>query len=204
MSANRNNNERKTATIMQPVIHDKCDYIWNCMFISPTQHGGHGVFAVIDIPIATMIPILGDPISRRDIKSHNSVYCWSHRSRAGHTLTINGSPNINPRHKVGSFGLAIAMMINEPLNKKPNCVIKLDHIVTSRRIKMGEELTVHYGDAYEDTRARMGYSLSSNRYLNNTNKQLDAYIYPSARTRNENIKHLQQHIQKCKRRKQRK
>jgi hypothetical protein len=185
MSQNRKNTERKIATIMQPVIHDKCDYIWNCVFISPTQYGGHGVFAVIDIPIATMIPILGDPISLHNIKRQKYVYRY--RSRAGHVQMIDGSPHINPRHKVGSFGLAIAMMINVPLNKKPNCVIKFDHVVTSRRIKMGEQLTIHYGGIYDDTRT--------------INKQLDAYTYPSAQTRNKNIKHLQQHIQKCKRRK---
>lgn len=192
----------KMATIMQPIKHNKCDYIWNYLFLLPMQHGGHGVHAAMDIPIATMIPIVGDPVSRRKadlmISRNRFTHGWVYSSPMGSTVAVNGNPYINTRRNIGSYGLAIAMMLNEPLTKKPNCIFKLDHIVTSRRIKMGEELTVHYGNAYEPIRVLKGYSLAKNRYLKSAYKELDVYRYPPVQKRKENIKYLHGLIRKCK------
>ena len=59
----------------------------------------------------------------------------------------------------------LAMMINEPTRKKPNCIFKCDHVVVAQPIKEGEELTVYYGNAYDVIRKLKGYNLDNNRYL---------------------------------------
>lgn len=50
---------------------------------------------------------------------------------------------------------------NESTRRKPNCVFKMDCLVTARRIRTGEELFVYYGSAF----TRHGYSVSRNRHL---------------------------------------
>jgi len=195
---------KKVGTIMHPVMDtDGCSWSWPLLELKNTGDSrGLAVFAKENIRAGTMIPILGhvltklesyDIVARRGL-SHGYMY----RNMA---IAIDGNPRLNPRHNIGNFGLSVAMMLNEPSRKKPTCKFKMDHVVTGKSIKKGEELTIWYGDSYENIRKAHGYSLKSNPHLRKPYPELINRTFPTAAIRRANIDTLHEAIIACEERK---
>ena len=69
---------------------------------------------------------------------------------------VDGKPL--PGETIACMGLAIGLMANEPrIGKNPNCRYHSNHLITLRRIRRGEQLTVYYGPDYTNIRHAMGY-----------------------------------------------
>ena len=130
-----------------------------------------------------MIPILGKRVAQTDGLTHGWLYYGSVKGG------VDGHPSFANYKGAGSFGLSVAMMINEQTRKKPNCIFKCDHVIIAQPIKKGEELTVYYGKAYDVIRKLKGYNLDKNRYLDAPHPALDDMKCPSSKIRNNNIEY---------------
>jgi hypothetical protein len=177
----------KRARIVQP-LSGSAGFAWPCIEVrmSTIEKGGAGVFATQNLKPGLMFPLIGRSIPEDTFaqmqQNGTCTHCWV--TTRG---PVDGHPSINPFHNVGNRGLSIAMMINEPTRTKPNCIFKLDHVITARRIRKGEELTIYYGAQYEPIRRRLGYSLDKNKYLDEFYKDLFEMRYPSKAQRDQNI-----------------
>jgi hypothetical protein len=170
--------------ILQPKEKGDRGYTWPALAVRQSQQnvgGGLGVFATRKLKPGIMIPILGHRVAQADGLTHGWVYYGSIKG------AVDGHPSINPYKGVGSFGLSIAMMVNEPTRAKPNCIFKMDHIVIAEPIRKGEELTVYYGKNYELIRRIKGYTLRNNTYLDEPHPKLYDMRYPRSKKRNNNI-----------------
>jgi hypothetical protein len=113
------------------------------------------------LPANTRIPILGG-LSRLHTLSRRDTHAYKCTTLS--PFTIDGHPSIDPHEGVGSRGLAIAMMANEPTHtSKATAAFTQDYLYTLRHLKKGEEITVLYaprGDTQmEQARARNKYSV---------------------------------------------
>ena len=157
-------------TILKPVQTEDGNFKWNELEVKTSgQGGGKGVYAKQDLKVATVVVIFGVPVSKWTHHDHGPSHGWV-RKKVGvkkeNQPKLDGHPSLYPYKGVGSFGLAIAMMLNEPTKGKPSCIFKFNSVVVQRRIKKGEELTVFYGDVYE----RNTYSVEGNsmrKWVNN-------------------------------------
>jgi hypothetical protein len=116
-----------------------------------------GIFATLDLPENTVIPIVGVKCLTRTSKqllvhlitldpgarspSESRAHGWTFKD-----YDINGHPDLYGYGGIGSFGLAVAMTVNESSKGIPNCFFQDGTLVTRHIIKTGEELTVHPGD----------------------------------------------------------
>ena len=156
------------------LIREEGGWRWDELEVrkSTVPGAGDGVFATKDIPPGLWIPITGTPMSlSRQVHTH--VY-----HRAKQLGPIDGHPSLFPHRGVGSFGLALAMMVNESPDSLAaefpvNCVYTLDFIETISPIAKGQELLVDYGPAYEPQRVAMGYTV--NRPVDYEKHALDAH-----------------------------
>ena len=141
--------------ILLPRKINNCRYVWDELEVrkSLEKGAGYGVFSTKNLPVGTMIPIIGTHARKKETGTH--LYA----RRDG--VKINGDPNIKPYKKVGTFGLSISMMLNESVKKKFNCKFRFDYIVVVAPIKKGAELLLYYGDTY----SRVGYDISQNKYI---------------------------------------
>ena len=73
---------------------------------SKEKGAGQGLFAKVDLVAGTVIPHIGKPTTKRGTHIYNG---------------LDGNSNILPYKGVGSQGLSIAMLANEPTTKKPRC-----------------------------------------------------------------------------------
>ena len=83
------------------------------------------------------------------------------------------------------------MLLNEDVKDQPNCKFKLDHLVVAMPIKKGEELTVGYGNAYNELRKKAGYTMANNPHRYDECPEYDVLTYedyPTPKIRNDNIK----------------
>jgi hypothetical protein len=144
-------------SIILPIRHTDGGYTWEELEIRPTEHG-LGVFATIDLPPGSVIPIIAYPIKRITTK-RGTQHVWI---RKGGQI-LDGHPSIAPYKGIGFKGLAISMMINEPSHKKPNCIFMDDCVLCVKKIKKNDELSVYYGDEYP--REDYKYNLRKNKYL---------------------------------------
>lgn len=195
--------KEKVAVLLAPRLERPCGWVWPGLEVkeSGVGGGGGGLFATVDLQPGTMIPLLGKRLSKTQLAlqrakgslTHGWIY---HGGESG----IDGRPEINPYKGVGSFGLAVGMMPNEHTTKKHNCVFKMDHLVTGRKIKAGEELFVYYGEQYEPIRVEKGYSLHRNKHLLAHYPDLDGRKFPSAAERQANFRQLHSLLADCSRR----
>ena len=87
----------------------------------------------------------------------SASHAWEYTSTEG---AINGQPipGIDHTH-IGSAGLAIAMMANEPDNNaQPNCILRHDHLITATPIQQNTPLTTHYHKHYAPIRFAHSYT----------------------------------------------
>ena len=131
-------------------------YRWRQIEVRQSGSGekGMGVFATQDLEPGLMIPITGMRIPAHVADGRTHAY-----ARSG-TAAVDGHPGFNSHRGVGSFGLAIALMANEPNQQQDqNCCFRTDYMMTYKWIAKGCELLVDYGDAYESVRRAQGYRL---------------------------------------------
>jgi hypothetical protein len=123
---------------------------------SGSEGKGMGVFANQDLAPGLMIPIAGMRIPAHMASGRTHAYV-----RSGSDCAVDGSPGFNGHRGVGSFGLAIALMANEPDQQQDlNCCFRVDYLMTYKPIAKGSELLVDYGVAYEPIRRAQGYRLN--------------------------------------------
>ena len=188
------------AFLLQPTKVGECEYIWDGLETKSTVTAGLGVFATKPLLAGAMIPIIGKKMSESEVEKrkqkHELVHAWIKNTLTG---PVNGDPSISPYKNVGNYGLSIAMMLNEPSRKKPNCIFKLDHVVVAQRVKAGEELTIFYGDDYKPVRIMKGYALDKNRFYHNAPyyNMLEDMKFPSLKDRQKNFDNWMQIVAKC-------
>jgi len=149
-------------------------YTWPELEVKVSTQGpgaGQGLFARTDLPPGTLIPIVGQILSEAEAERRIAADTFTHGFQYSDGTCIDGGRELD--------GQTIWAKINEPLTKKPNCIFKLDCVVTGRRIRAGEELTVYYGSSY----TRDGYSLDGNRHLQGEYPSLKNMRWPSVQAR---------------------
>ena len=125
------------------------------------ENAGLGVFATTDIDAGMKIPVFGVPLTHEGVEKLKGCEQDTHimrqprgrRRLPGGYIAVDGRPGNAPYNGVGGRGLFIAMMINEPSRKKPNCIIMGQFVQLAQNLRLGDELTVSYGESYR----RIGY-----------------------------------------------
>ena len=120
--------------------------------------------------------------SQKDIDNIISLlsHCIQYESTTG---AVDGHPDINPYNGVGSWGLAITMLINEPSRTQPNAIFCRDGILIIKDIPPNTQIQAHYGPQAEEMRALQGYSIVNNPYITrDLNHHKDLYQLPSRKT----------------------
>jgi hypothetical protein len=196
---------KRRAQILQPTVEGPCKYSWPQVRLGESKQvgGATGVFAGPDgLHAGDLFPFVGRIISEKEVADRRADYSLTHGyiyeyqgSKGG--PAVDGHPNHHPYNQVGGFGLCIAMMVNEPTTLKPNCVFKRDHLLVAKHIKSGDELLVWYGNGYDEIRKHMGYSLDTNRYLNNAHPLIHDIQWPTYAERDENTRKLNRIIKQC-------
>lgn len=149
--------------VRMPLVSVDGNFTWPGLALraSTMSAAGQGVFATEDLPVGTMIPILGSLVSDR-LGSERSSHVWCHRKPMRGTvsqLVVDGYPQILPYRGIGNFGSSIAMMVNEASVVEQNCVFLLDHVCVAKPVPRGTELTVYYGGLYDTLRQRNEYAV---------------------------------------------
>ncbi len=191
------------AVYMVPEKINECSWIWPLLEVKQsiqTNHPCNGVFTKHILRKKTMIPVIGIKLLQTD---HDIRMFYRYSKNIADTTfppgtfthgwdvtdySINGNPKLFTHEKVGSFGLAIAMMVNEPTNDQPNCIFKQNHLITIKTIQPGEELTVYYGSDYDSHR---NYSINENKM------EVGNITIPEYYTTNKNTKKYQKLIDTC-------
>lgn len=157
-------------------IQMNCNFRWPGLRVSRSPGKGFALFASGRLPAGTAIPIIGSPMSvarfTRVRHTAESAHVWTLNPGSDEAKYVDGSPSIHTYRNTGWYGMAIAMMANEPERKKPTCVFMRDCLITIRTLKAGEELTVLYGADYASIRALHGYSVARNPYSEGSARQL--------------------------------
>jgi hypothetical protein len=171
------------AFILEPTKEGQRKYVWEGLEVRKTKHG-NGVFASKNLKKGLMIPILGLPLYKQPVKPADTHH-WEYQNNSLKGVHIDGRPKAKPFHSyqgVGSFGLAVAMMLDE--STRPNCFFKFNYLVVGRTVKAGGQLTTWYGDSYQEIRQREGYKLDADKAQKNTDKfehwDKDKWVFPKA------------------------
>jgi hypothetical protein len=144
--------------ILRPTkVKNKCAFVWNDLEVKRVRGRGKGVFAKKDLPAGTAIPIWGVEVKEWEENDYEASHGWARRIAPRQKL--DGHPSVFPHKGIGSFGLSIAMMLNEPSKGRPNCLFLEDSVVVQTDVHRTEELTVWYGDEYD--REFHGYKLKN-------------------------------------------
>ena len=144
--------------ILQPTRTPDGNFKWQSIAIAPWKTGQYKLIVTAEeLKPGTLIPILGALNRKNGVNGHRThAYRNSHLSN----LTVDGNPNIEPYQGVGSRGLSIAMMANEP-NRTSDATATFthDYLRITRKLVKGDEITVVYAGQAEmkDTRRRQGY-----------------------------------------------
>uniref|UniRef100_A0A6C0BNI0 SET domain-containing protein n=1 Tax=viral metagenome TaxID=1070528 RepID=A0A6C0BNI0_9ZZZZ len=188
-----------------------CYYTWPKLEVKEFPGQGYGVYATERLSAGIAVPILGKVLTKFELDTKlgtaQASHIWEIRSlKPGwpYTTYIDGNPRYKPYKRVGSGGLAIAMMVNEPSRTKPNCIFKRDCLITADTIKAGEQLTAFYDNPrdpnYEATRRLKNYSIAKNRYYKAQDdlkyRQLDKrdFEYNFAKKRDDLMRMFSAHI----------
>ena len=109
-----------------------------------TQCSQMGVFATRDLRVGTLIPIWGLRRHSWEESRHRTSHGWERTVYGKKEDRLDGHPSIYPHKGIGCFGLAIAMMINEPSRGYSNVIFRANSVVVQRPIKAGQELLIWY------------------------------------------------------------
>ena len=123
------------------------------------RKAGWALFCKQHLPPEYAIPLVGRDVTQVEIHNiHDETHRWTYtglRDQAN-TMTIDGKPL--PGETIACRGLAIGLMANEPeYGKAPNCRYHANHLITLRRVRKGEQLTVYYGPGYASIRKALNY-----------------------------------------------
>ena len=160
----------RRAVLLAPRRGGDGSYAWDDFEVRASGEGpdaGLGLFATRALSAGLMVPIVGELVA-----SEEEALRLVAADEFTHGYQYDDGRYVDARAHLG--GLAIWARANEPTRKRPNCVYKLDCLVTARRVRKGEELVVYYGDAY----TRRGYSLAKNRFLGSHYPELDGMRWP--------------------------
>ena len=138
----------------------------------PTKTGaaGNGLIAKTAIDRGTMIPILGRISKECILPTHSRSHLYkSDKTNGGYYL--DGHPDIQPHRGIGSRGLAIALMANEPTRtSKANAYFSCGYLIIRKNLKAGEEILVVYGRLgardHAQRRATVGYEVIEDNDIN--------------------------------------
>ena len=123
------------------------------------RKAGWALYCKQHLPPDYAIPLVGRDVTQVEIHTiHDETHRWTHTGLKGqtNTMTIDGKPL--PGELIACRGLAIGLMANEPdYGKAPNCRYHANHLITTRRIRKGEQLTVYYGPGYASIRKALNY-----------------------------------------------
>jgi hypothetical protein len=161
--------KRRRAFLIEPEQVGEFAFEWPGLELKAMDFGGVGVFAAAPISAGASIPIVGSLIPEPpEGKDHPSdSHAWPYGARHLPELAgfrVDGRPTEQQPHKgVGSFGLAIAMLINESTTEPHTCVLRRNCVVVAVDLQPGQELTAYYGQDYP--RSLFGYSLEHNQHL---------------------------------------
>jgi len=135
-------------------VRDGEGWVWPHLRVDTSEEpgAGLGLFARVPLRTGTMIPYIGQPAIGPGTHVFNGM---------------DGHPQLDPHRQIGNRGWSVAAMANEPLRKTPRCILSRGCLVVAQPVRAGEELTVHYGNAY-----LRHYSLASNRNLDRAGRRL--------------------------------
>ena len=138
--------------------HGRGRYQWNDFVLKPSGLTSEitgssrarcdlGVYAARDLTAGLWLPIAGRPLGSPPVYPTNIEYCYQ---RNAPYQCIDGNPGFHAYNGVGCFGLALAMMVNEPGDAltHANCMFKMNFLVTTADIQKGQQLLVDYGPIY--------------------------------------------------------
>ena len=109
---------RPTKIQMITPIRMNCNFRWPGLRVKQSPGTGFALFASERLPAGTAIPIIGSPMSvaRFTAVRHTaeSAHVWTLNPGSDESKYVDGSPSIHTYRHIGWFGMAIAMMANEP------------------------------------------------------------------------------------------
>jgi hypothetical protein len=164
---NKRKRHKKVMTIMEPSPSTSMDgyFEWTHLAIKPAggRSAGNGLFAKTQIAKGTMIPILGRMSSEFILPAHTRSHFYKSDKTLG-SVYIDGHPDIQPHKGIGSRGLSIALMANEPDRaSKANAYFACGYLIIQKNLKAGDEITVIYGQLgtqeHVHRREEVGYEL---------------------------------------------
>ena len=127
------------------------------------RKAGRALYCKCHLPSEYAIPLVGRDATFQGITTiHDETHRWTYTGTKGPgtTAIIDGKPLQG--EIIACRGLAIGLMANEPdYGKSPNCRYHANHLITLRRIRKGEQLTVYYGPGYASIRKALGYSTTN-------------------------------------------
>ena len=189
---NNVNGKRTAPVILEPTYAPNTrTFTWDHLQVQDTHTPqGHGVFSTTFLKRGTYIPHLGTPIPADTLQDRKHAQMaltnalnWNQdlptrekitqiTSALTHTNTysciqgaIDGHPSISPHNNIGSRGIAITMMINEPMTTKPNAILAADGIILTSNIPSGTQIQAFYGNSYEELRKLQGYTITTNSFF---------------------------------------
>jgi hypothetical protein len=159
---------------------------------------GLGVYATVDVPKGTMLPILGNIMGNSFVSNGRPVppfdtHHWEYHNHASlKGIHIDGADRrhdlARSHRNVAAHGLALAMLVNEPSGQAvPNCIFKFNYLVVVKKVSAGKELLVYYGPAYAPVRAplRANYTVSARAADFGVPEEVQKWTFPSAKERRE-------------------
>jgi hypothetical protein len=119
------------------------------LYVAPSQQNngdaGLGLFASIDLPAFSSIPIFAAGISPAECATLAEADLGTHVIKNGESI-LDGNPRRDSYNAVGGRSLYIASMINQPSpRRRPNCVQMGGFIVVGiKTLKKGMEYLLAY------------------------------------------------------------
>ena len=145
--------------VIKPTFNGK-SFEWRDLEVRrSTQCAQLGVFARRELKVGAIIPIWGFPRHSWEETHHHASHGWERTVHGRKKEKLDGHPSIYPHKGIGCFGLAIAMLINEPSRGYSNVIFRANTVVVQRLIKAGQELLIWYGNDPEEPYER-NYTLS--------------------------------------------
>jgi hypothetical protein len=142
---------------------------WPMVELRPMPYGGIGVFALEAIWAGATFPHLGTTLREPEGDHPSDSHAWTYdiltlSEMAG--WRVDGRPtSMCPHKNIGSFGLALTMLVNEDLDGVHTCVFSDNSLMVAIDLKPGDQLTAYYGEAHERIRNVQNYSLMNNKNL---------------------------------------
>jgi hypothetical protein len=151
---------------------------WPMVELRQMSYGGMGVFATKPIFAGATFPHIGTTLREPDGIHPSDSHAWTYEKvhlpeMAG--WRVDGRPTSMFPHKgIGTFGLAMTMLVNEETDEKHTCVFSANSLMVAVDLEAGDQLTAYYGKDYENIRQKQKYSVSNNKNLQHHYELIDA------------------------------